>query len=143
MTVERRARALIHAFHEGRLSREELARELWRLHAEEFGEPLAPERLPAPADRATAGERDTAGPGGSDGADAGLPPWPRPAAPGLWLLVTSDTCHFCGRRGIPVLALKGGEDWDEWVHVCLDDLEVMRAQARAVAEGGAEGQAGG
>lgn len=120
-----RARDLIAAHHAGRITRRQLAEGLWALYAEEFGEPLAP-----------ASGRSRRAAGLAEAASG--PPWPRPPAPGIWILVMSDRCHFCGREGIPVVALRADDD-DEvgWVHVCLDDLELIRAQVRPLVAGAA------
>lgn len=120
-----RARALVEAYHRGRISRRQLAEGLWRLYAEEVAGPLAPDRA-GPAD-------GTPEAGEADGAAPGLP---RRAASGLWILLTADACHFCGRRDLPVVALKAGEDDPGWVHLCLDDLERIRGEARAFLGGG-------
>lgn len=53
----------------------------------------------------------------------------RADAPGLWLVLGNDRCHFCGRT-LAVLALKAdGDSAGAWVHICLDDLELIRSQA--------------
>lgn len=52
----------------------------------------------------------------------------RTMAPGMWIVLTHDQCAFCGRE-LPVIALKGSEEDDNWVKICLDDWEVIRAQA--------------
>lgn len=139
----RRARALIEAHHQGRIDRRRLAEGLARLYVEELAAPLAPERL-----QPLAGEPEAGGPPGMPRPPASTPsadPFvPRPSADGLWLLLVHDRCHLCGRAGLPVVALAREGEEPEWVHVCLDDLERIRGEARAfLGEGdpGGEGPA--
>lgn len=142
MSVAARARALIEAYHAGRLDRRRLAEGLGRLFAEEFAQSLAPAL--DEARREAAGDAGAASPDPAHGpAPAAVPG--APALPGLWLLLVADACHFCGRRGLPVMALRSTGDPDEeapWVHLCLEDLEAIRDQARALLDPEGEGRPG-
>lgn len=114
---QRRAQRLVERFHAGLIDGAAYLRGLQALFAEEFSEELV-------------GGAETALPVDPDELDRIRQMFPtREDAPGLWLVLGNDRCHFCGRQ-IPVLALKSsGDDPGSWVHICLDDLELIRSQA--------------
>jgi len=133
---QHRAQRLIERFHAGLIDGAAYLRELQALLAEEFAAELAGDlTVPAEAGRDERDEIDDV-----DDADQIRRMFPtRDDAPGLWLVLGDARCHFCGRR-LPVLALKpSGDDPGGWVHLCLDDLELIRGQAAdALAAGGNE-----
>lgn len=138
---QRRAQRLIERFHAGLVDAAGYLRGLQALFAEEFAEEVAGLEV-APAAPVTDLATGTAPDGTGSLDDAGdaerirrmFPT--REDAPGLWLVLADDRCHFCGRH-LPVLALKrSGDDPGGWVHICLDDLELIRSQAHGALESG-------
>ncbi|HEX6989742.1 MAG TPA: hypothetical protein VF282_09790 [Bacillota bacterium] len=137
----RRAQRLIERFHAGLIDSAAYLSGLQALFSEEFAaEPAAPaaktdgrstEQAPE-AGRVSEAEQVPEAERVPDEIRRRFPT--RDDAPGLWLVLADERCHFCGRQ-IPVIALKpSGDDPGGWVHVCLDDLELIRFQAQGALE---------
>lgn len=125
----RRAQRLIERFHAGLIDAEVYVQGLQQLFQEEFAqelsvEPAGPAAPPGPSPDAGDGDQRD-----EDEAIRRLFPT-RDDAPGLWLVLGQDRCHYCGRT-LPVLALKADDEDGGWVHLCLDDLDLIRSQAEA------------
>ncbi|HEX6989718.1 MAG TPA: hypothetical protein VF282_09670 [Bacillota bacterium] len=140
----RRAQRLIERFHAGLIDSGAYLSGLQALFSEEFAAEPAVETNGRPkervagaepvteADPVSEAEREPEAEQVSDEIRRRFPT--REDAPGLWLVLADDRCHFCGRQ-IPVIALKpSGDDPGGWVHICLDDLELIRSQAEGALE---------
>lgn len=138
------ASQLVRSYHAGKIDAETYSRRLSALANEEFAREWGMDLALRSGERSTeAGLDNTAAdePMNSPwSTDSSGPVFPsRSVAPGMWVVFTHDQCAFCGRK-LPVLALNSGHGAgsEDWVKICHDDLELIRAQALPALTGNPE-----